>query len=585
MFLLAFAFVLPMFTACNNTLNSVLSGTDQTGSSGTADDTGVAVTEDKAGTVTEAQAENSEDHEDARDYTWDSSKVIQIVLSGNVITVTPAVATVDGSNVTITAAGTYNITGSLTDGQVIVNSDDDANVTLILDGANIKCSSSAPIYIKKAAKTVINLPEGTSNSLTDGTSYSTTDEPSAALFSNSRLTIFGNGSLAVTGNYNDGISTDDGLIIKSGTLSVTSVDDGIRGKDYLIIEDGIITVNSKTNGLKSDNIEDATKGYILIEKGIINITSGGDGIAAETNALISDGDIAITSGGGSNKTVTGDASSKGIKGVVSVIIDGGTFTINSADDAIHSNSNITLNNGTFAIATNDDAVHADASVKINGGTLNVSKCIEGMESLSITVNRGNISIVSSDDGFNATKGNGGEANDGSFLYINGGTIAVNSSRGDGLDSNGSIVMTAGTVIVQGPQSQPEVAMDFNGTFSISGGLLVAAGPNSGNMIQAPGTTSTQYCVKATSSSTFSTSTLIHVQDASGNDIVTFKPVRTAYYVVFSSPNLKSGSTYSLYMGGSSTGTNTNGLYTGGTYSGGTLKNTFTISSKVTNVSF
>jgi hypothetical protein len=164
-------------------------------------------------------------------------------------------------------------------------------------------------------------------------------------------------------------------------------------------------------------------------------------------------------------------------------------------------------------------------------------------------------------------------------------IVLNTSSGDGLDSNGNIVMTAGTVIVHGPQSQPEVGIDVNGTFTISAGFLIVTGPNSGNMIEGLSPASAQFSVTIKISSTISTSTLFHIQGADGKDIVTYKPVRTIYYLVFSSSELINGSTYSIYTGGSSTGTCFNGIYTGGTYSGGTLRKTFTISGKVTSVSF
>jgi hypothetical protein len=522
--------------------------------------------------------------EDPTDYTWDTSTVVQITLSGISITVVPAVATVSGSKVTIKSAGTYNITGSLTDGQIIVNTKDDAPVRLILNGVNIKCTNSSPIYILKAKKSVVILPENTSNILTDGTSYVTVNgEPNATLFSNSYLTIYGNGSLTVTGNYNDGISSDDGLLIKSGTISVTAADDGIRGKDYLVIKNGNITVNSKGDGLKSDNETVTTSGYVTIDSAKVKITSSCDAISAVTNVVINSGNFTLTSGGGSSGTYT--TSAKGIKGISGVTIEKGTFTINSADDAIHSNNEVKINSGTFAIATKDDAIHADASILINDGTINISKCYEGIESASIIINDGNISLVSSDDGINGTKGSRTEANDGSWVYINGGTLEINSSKGDGLDSNGSAAITGGTVIIHGPQSQPEVGFDINGSFNISGGFFLATGPNSGNMIEVPDATSAQYSVKVTSLSTLSASTLFHIRDAAGNDIVTYKPVRNVYYIVVSSSSLTSGSTYSIYTGGSSTGTLTNGVYAGGTYSGGTLKKSFTISGKITSVSF
>jgi hypothetical protein len=538
--------------------------------------------------------------DDPIDYVWDTSTVVQVTLNGTSITVDPAVATISGTKLTITEAGTYNITGSLTDGQLVVNSQDESSVRLILNGVNITCSNNAPLYIKDSKKTIIDLAAGTSNYLADGTTYSTTSEPTATLFSNSDLTIFGSGSLSVTGKYKDAISGDDGVLIKSGTINVTAADDGIRGKDCLWIRSGNITVVSTGDGLKSTNTEDASLGYITIDSAVLKITTtAGDGIAAETNLSIGEGSFTITTGGGAGTISTGSVgpggggssgysgtiSEKGMKGGVSVVIAKGTFNINSADDAIHSNGSVTINGGTLTLSTGDDGIHAPSAITFNGGSTNITKCYEGVESALITVNSGDVSVASVDDAFNATMGAATEANDGSWINIKGGTVTINASTGDGLDSNGSVSMTAGTVVVQGPQSSPEVGFDVNGTFNVSGGILIGSGPNSGNMIEAISSTSFQYGVKATISSTISSSTLFHIQDASANEVITFKPVRSCYYIVYSSPLLLNGSKYSIYTGGTSTGTLTNGIYVGGIYSGGTLKKDFTVSSKVTNVSF
>jgi trimeric autotransporter adhesin len=86
-------------------------------------------------------------------------------------------------------------------------------------------------------------------------------------------------------------------------------------------------------------------------------------------------------------------------------------------------------------------------------------------------------------------------------------------------------------------------------------------------------------------STLSSGTLFNIQDQGSTNLVTFKPVRAIYYIVFSSSDLKNGSSYNIYTGGSSTGTYTNGIYVGGSYSGGTKKSSFTVSKTVTSVSF
>lgn len=545
--------------------------------------------DDQTAGTTDTSAANQAIHEDPNDYVWTDAEVIPIILNGNTITENTDGATVNGSTLTISMSGTYSLSGTLTNGQIVVNTTDKAVVRLILNGVNITNSQSAPVYIRNSAKTVIYLPENTANVLTDAKTYvlenAAVNEPNAALYSKSDLTIFGGGSLNVTGNYKDGIASVDGLIIKSGNINVTAADDAIRGKDYLVAKDGSITVNCGGDGLRSDNADDASRGYISIEKGTFDITAKSDGISAETDAIIYGGTFKLVTGGGSGKSVSSGASAKAVKGLVSTSVSGGTFNISSADDAIHSNKYVSIKNGNFTIATAGNGIHADAAVKIGNGNINITKSKEGIESGQITVDNGYINIVSSDDGFNATYGEGGEKNDNSYLHINGGSIYVNTSRGDGLDSNGNIVMSGGTAVIHGPSSSPEVGVDFNGTFNISGGLLMVTGPNSGNMIQATSTSSTQNAVKAVASSQLNASTLFHIQDDSGNTLVTFQPVRTVYYVVFSSSALKDGSTYHIYTGGSSTGTNTGGLYAGGTYSGGTLKKSFTVSSILTTVTF
>jgi hypothetical protein len=541
--------------------------------------------------VAEVLAANIADHEVAGDYTWNISDVITIALNGNTITSNGSGVSVNGSSVTISNGGTYSFSGILTNGQIIVNSSDKNVVRLILNGVNITNATNAPVNIQSAEKTVIVLADNTQNYITDGTSYvfpnAADSEPNAAIFSKGDLSFYGNGSLTVKGNYNDAISSKDGLVIKSGTINVTSVDDGIRGKDYVVVRDGKITVNAKGDGLKSDNDEDTTRGYIYVAKGTLNITTGGDAITAETDVLISDGTFTITSGGGSNYTVSSTLSAKGIKGLTNAIIDGGIFTFSSADDAMHSNKNLVINGGTFNISSGDDGIHSDATLVINGGIINITKCYEGIESAVLTINDGTVHVTSSDDGINGAGGNDGSSmgnfvtTGNYYLYINGGYIYVNAT-GDGIDINGSIEMTNGTVIVNGPTSNNNGAIDYDKTFKLTGGFIVAAG--SSGMAQAPGSTSSQYSVLLTLKSALAANTIIHIQSSDGTDILTFIPKKQYQSVALSSAKFVKGAAYDVYSGGSLTGTSTDGLYNGGNYSGGTKITSFTISSIVTRVS-
>jgi hypothetical protein len=621
--LLACVFVLSALAACaqrsspaaslSQPASSGAAGASTAASTGGASAASAVASEDAAGNaLAEAIVDDSDDHADAVEDVQGSSESTRIMLNGNSITVEGEGATVDGSTVTITSAGTYSISGSLADGQIIVNSDDEETVGLLLNGVNIHSSTSAPIYVISAAEAVVILGDNTENHLSDGDTHvfanADEDEPNAALFSKADLTIYGNGSLTVAGNYNDAIASKDGLEIAGGTITVSSVDDGIRGKDYLIVKSGNIQVTAQGDGLKSDNEDDATRGYISIEAGVINITCGGDAIQAVTNVWISGGDLTIVSGGGSDSGIAADISAKGIKAGVNLRIDEGTFTINSADDALHSNGSLTINGGTFVISTGDDAIHADATLEVNGGQISITESYEGMESAVITVNDGDIRLVSTDDGINVSiangdagmsqgaamggrPGRGGAPGQGggpnafdysatSFLYVNGGHIVVNSG-GDGVDVNGSIVMTDGVVIVHGPTMQMNGALDCVGSFNVSGGFLVAVG--SAGMAEAPDASSTQNSLLLNFSGTLQSGALVHIESSDGQEVLTFAPTKQIQSIAFSSPDLKNGSSYNVYYGGSSTGTVTDGLYQDGTYAPGTQYTSFTVSSTTTRL--
>lgn len=542
-------------------------------------------------TETENDADDDDDqdntaglHEDSTDYVWNTSDVIPIILNGSSVTANNEAVTVLGSIVTITKAATYSVTGTLTNGQLVINTEDEGVVRVILAGAQVASSATTPFLVSKAKKVVIYLQPSSQNTFSDATTYASTatTDPNACIYSKSNLTIFGTGSLTIQGNYKDGIQSKDGLIIRDSKINVTAVDDGICGKDYLSARGANITIKAGGDGFKSDNTENAALGYIALSLDTLDVTSGGDAISAQTNLTVNSGKYTLTSGGGSTKTVASTLSAKGVKADVKLTINGGTFSVNSADDAIHTNGELVINGGEIIAASSDDGFKAESSVTINNGTVSITKSYEGIESPTIKVNEGKVSIISSDDCFNATKGTGGESNDGSLLAIAGGSVYVNGSGGDALDSNGSIAISGGTILAHGPQSSPEVGMDYNGTCSVTGGFLVISGTNS-NMTQAPSSSSTQYSVRVIMTSSLAANTIFHIQDAAGNDILTFKPARSYYSIVLSSPSLKSGSTYNIYTGGSCTGTLQNGLYTGGTYSGGTLYGNFTVSSSVTSL--
>lgn len=418
---------------------------------------------------------------------------------GNTITYTGTGISVSGSTVRITSGGDHEVTGTLSNGMIYVNTKE--RVKLRLNGVNITNSTGPAIYFEDVDKGFITLVEGTTNTLSDGWSYQNT-ELKATLFSNDDLEIKGKGTLNITANYNHAICSDDDIIIENGTINVLSAaNDGIH-----------------------------TNGSIKVKGGTLNITATKDALQTEDeDMLIQDGKLTLSAG--------------------------------------------------------SQAFKSDTGVVINGGTITVTKSKEGVEAPNITINGGTINISSTDDCLNATNGTGGMFNDdGSQLIISGGNIYLEASTGDALDSNGKLTIEGGTVVVHGPQSQPEVAIDSNGTFTVTGGTLIATGP-SGLMAQYPTGASSQYSIAAMFSSSQPANSPVCVKDSTGKELIITRPKRNYIYVVFSSPELKQGSTYTIYSGGNvSGGTEANGLITGGTYNGGTALATITVNTSPTTTS-
>jgi trimeric autotransporter adhesin len=473
-----------------------------------------------------------------------------------------------------------------------------------------------------------------------------------ALTCDSMLTINGGTlNLTITGNQSKAISSKQNMFLNGGNININTTGatvlnasgsgfdpsycTAIKSSASITINGATVTVNSSGTGSKgisaNENIE--------MFSGSVNITCTGDGatytnssdsidsynatcLTADGNVFIEGGSLTLTSTGTAGKGITVDGELKIGEGasspVISVITSGSKITVSETtsgggntggpggggnpggggQDANNGKYNeaktikakgaIVINNGDLTLSSADDGIKSNTSVTINGGNLLLTKSVEGIESLEITINGGNVNLSASDDCINTSKGGATmKGSDGSKLNINGGYITVNSTVGDAIDSNGDITMTGGTVIDHGPTSDPEEGVDFNGTFKMTGGFFVASGSNSG-MNQPMSTTSTQNNIYILSSSKITEGSFFNIQDNNGLNILTFKPVRAYYSIVFTSSELKTGVTYSIYTGGSySGGTEKDGLYTNGTYTKGTLKKSFSLatSGTVTSVKF
>ena len=558
-----------------------------------------------------------------------------ITLSPDGSTSTDATVLIDGQTVTITQEGTYQIAGTLDDGALIVESGENAKITLVLGGVSIKNTTGAAIQIATADDVTIELSEGTTNVLQSGeevdiaTATESEEASGGALQSKADLKIKGKGSLTVLGYLNNGIHCTKDLKIKNGNISVTALGHGIKGKNSVTVSGGTVTVTSGKDGITSDETENEEKGFVTIEDGEIIITSAGDGVSAETTLTVTGGVISIISGGGSanaqqktdnmrdwldfDNSASDDnsASCKGLKAGKALVISGGSITIDAQDDALHTDGDMTISGGECILSTGDDGAHAALSLTVLDGKITVLTSYEGLEANQITLAGGELDITASDDGINANGGSDGfsggfgggfggrrsdmnsqsgdmtppdnsnmqtppdgnapsgnpptmpgqDAADSTttddttdkqpVLLITGGKITVNAD-GDGLDSNGDLRVEGGDITINGPSNGGNGALDIGtengGAGVIAGGTLIALGTSS--MTENFGSTSTQ-CAFLVTMNSFGAGETITITDSQGNVLYTGVTVKSANSVVFSSPDLVVGETYTVTIGSTS----------------------------------
>ena len=511
---------------------------------------------------------------DDLDPSYDKETATYVKLNGDSIECDSEGVSFAKSTVTIKQEGVYVFSGEL-NGKIVVDLDKDTKVRIILNNVSITSNDGPAIYGNSSDKIIITLDENSTNTLVDSSKYSNEEDWKGTISSNDDITINGSGKLNITGNFKNGIQSNDKIKVVNGEINITAANNGIVANDEVKIKDGNVTIKSGNSGIKAKNEEDNTKGFVIIENGTIKIESEKDGIEAVNYVEIDDGNINIKTGGGasnttktnqenfrqminqinSNSTTDTTESYKGIKADSYITIKNGSITIDSADDAIHSNGDVTIESGSLEISSGDDGMHADANLTINNGEINIKSSYEGIEGKTVTINNGNVKVKAQDDGVNVAGGNnetkGGfqdefAANGDNKLTINGGNIYVNAD-GDGLDSNGSIYMNGGTVVVDGPTNNGNGSLDYNGEFIQKGGNLVAAGTS--GMAQSISNSSSIYALSATLTSNQSANTKVTVTNSAGEEIASYTSTKSFNHILISTDKLKKGETYKLNING------------------------------------
>ena len=526
-------------TGCSATSASNTSATSAISTSTSSDSDTKSKTADSFSTDVKNGAKLAEDtHYSAKDLTWDSSSEVTIDLSNP--TATDGVTVSDGV-ITITKAGNYKLTGTYS-GQVKVEAADSDMVRLILDNATITNSTGAAINVAEADEVVIYTASGSTNTVSDGSSYSDTasGSPDAAIYSKSDLTLAGEGTLKVEGKYEEGIHTTDGLVIASGTLEVTAANTGIKGKDYVDILDGTVTVTATKDGIKATNDTDGNRGWVRLSGGTVNISAGDDGFKAERVLEISGGTLNITE------------SNEGIEAQYINILDG-TVNVTSFDDGINASYSTSSTSSTSTTSTESTSSSTTQTTQTSQTAQNTQsgQPAQGNAAQGGQGGQGGQPPA----GGQAPSGNMGQppaggGGGGTFevvdatINIAGGTVTVNAN-GDGIDSNGTATLSGGTLVVNGPFTGGNTSLDTNGDLLLNGTTVVAG--NSGDMFEAPASSSTSGYVKLTNLSNISSGTTIQVADSSGKVVANYKVTNSnTALILVSSANITKGQSYTVY---------------------------------------
>ena len=470
------------------------------------------------------------------DTSYDETNASHITLTDK-IQITGNGLSLEDNIVTISAPGTYILEGTSSQAKIVINSVSKGQVKLVCRNVSFESTNGPVITVSQASQTSLIIDDNTTSTIT--VSGSDDEGESAAIVSHDDLVVGGSGTLNITSD-NDGIVAKDACIIQDVTMDIKAGDDGLQVNDTLKITDATLAITT------AEGAQDANQNAMPSDFQPNQAQKRQDDMRQDASTEQEpNGDSPKWNGPMQHEANTSEEDSpkaKGIKCEGDIIVENTTLTLDCADDAIHTDANFTTLSSTISIQSGDDGIHADATLTINSGDISITKSYEGLEGKDIVINEGNIEIISSDDGINASDPSvlSSMESDGSTLKINGGNIIVDAS-GDGIDMNGDGEMNGGSVIVYGPTSDGDGALDYNGTFNVNGGTLLAGG--SSGMAVSISQSSKVNCLMIDASGK------IDIQDENGKTILTYSSSKQYANLVLASELLETGKTYTILQDG------------------------------------
>lgn len=524
------------------------------GCNNTAADTNQTLTSTQENEVIATSVSFTPSNSDLDD-SWDESAT-KIKLADGASTIDGSGALVEENKIVISEEGTYVISGTLTNGRIVIQAEDTAKVHLVLENVDITNLTGAPISAESGDKVIITLAEGSVNTLRDGGENFVYDqvadeEPNAAVFAKCDLTFNGLGRLNISAGFNNGITTKDDLVIINGDYQITAANHAIRGKDSVVIMDGSFDLTAKGDGIQTSNDTDPEKGWMILEAGDYVIDASDDGIQAETTLLIDGGTYQITAGDGylaEVKETETTGSSTGINATTSILINQGSFTIDSQADSFHTSGELTIHNGTFTIESGDDAMHADEKILITNGQIDIVQSYEGIEAADIVIQGGIINIFATDDGINAAGSDETTTTEPGFnrggdysITIEGGKISIITNC-DGIDSNGTLTVSGGSVIsLIDTREGGSGGVDCDGDFTVTGGTVIYGGTSTGNSLSSSSSQSYIYLA-----SEIQADSLVSLMK-DGEVVVSFTPQINLMTLSITDSKIVADQVYDLYV--------------------------------------
>ena len=472
------------------------------------------------------------------DGSYDESAAVPIQLTEETAACTSDAVSIDGARITLLDEGTYLVSGSLTDGQIVVDADDTDKVQIVLTGANITCADSAAIYSKNADKVFLTLAEGTENTLTNGGGYIAIDENNidAVVFSKTDLTLNGSGSLTIDAQAGHGVVSKDELTVTGGSYTVTAAEHGMTGKDSLAVAGGRFTITSGKDGLHAENTDDSALGFLYVADGKFTIIAQGDAVSASGALQTDGGTFDLTTGEGSASVTMpaedsfapggrgggpgrGDGSrpqgeqpaegetpperpdsSDGGQPLEFPIQPAGEEPASTAETAemtdnaedtvsqkgMKAEGTLTINGGTFTMDSADDCIHSGGALTVTNGTFTLSSGDDAIHSDdAVTIQSGEFSIPYCYEGVEglAVTVEGGTfdvtAHDDGFNAAGGVDNSSFGGRGDqfAVSEDSFITVNGGTITIVSDGD----CLDSNGDLTVNGGTLDLTCNGSGNM--------------------------------------------------------------------------------------------------------